>query len=108
MKAMIKSNIKFGVVFGLSALVLVGCGGSSEEEQMTWLNEWNSSGNYKAKLKVLRVCFENVGIRSMTQEMSDSQNEAVNECELDYITDLAEKDDISLDRELLANNIIQL
>ncbi|WP_350433340.1 hypothetical protein ABIS04_09615 [Shewanella sp. H8] len=108
MKSTIKNNIKTGVIFGLSALVLVGCGSSSEEDQLTWINNWNNSLDIEAKMKMLNTCFKVAGVKRNTKQMTDSQNDTMNECELDYVMELAEKDDISLDRDLLAANTLQL
>ncbi|MGX9463006.1 hypothetical protein ACWXWU_17475 [Shewanella sp. A14] len=108
MKSNIKNNIKAGVILGLSSLMLVGCGSSSEDEQLAWIQNWNTSINYKVKMKMLNTCFNVAGVKSKTKQMTDSQIEMLNECELDYIIELAEKDDIGLDRELLANHILQL
>ena len=108
MKSTIQNNIKTSVILGLSALVLVGCGGSSEEDQLTWINNWNNSLNFEAKMAMLNTCFKVAGVKSNTKQMTDSQNDTMNECELDYVMELAEKDDISLDRDLLAANTLQL
>ncbi|PMG27414.1 hypothetical protein BCU94_18945 [Shewanella sp. 10N.286.52.C2] len=108
MKSNFKNNIKTSVIFGLSAMVLVGCGSSSEEDQLVWIQNWNNSLNVEAKMKMLNTCFKEAGVKSMTMEMTDAQNQIVNQCELDYVIELAEKDDINLDRELLAANTLQL
>ncbi|MDO6639349.1 MULTISPECIES: hypothetical protein [unclassified Shewanella] len=108
MKSNFKNNIKASVIFGLSAMVLVGCGSSSEEDQLVWIQNWNNSLNVEAKMKMLNTCFKEAGVKSMTMEMTDAQNQIVNQCELDYVIELAEKDGINLDRELLAANTLQL
>jgi hypothetical protein len=108
MKSNFKSNIKVSVIFGLSAMVLVGCGSSSEEDQLAWIQNWNNSLNFEAKMKMLNTCFKVAGVKSKTMQMTATQSEIMNQCELDYVMELAEKDDINLDRDLLAANTLQL
>jgi len=108
MKSNFKNNIKASVIFGLSAMVLVGCGSSSEEDQLAWIQNWNNSLNFEAKMKMLNTCFKVAGVKSKTMQMTATQSETMNQCELDYVMELAEKDDINLDRDLLAANTLQL
>ncbi|RTR38640.1 hypothetical protein EKG38_10695 [Shewanella canadensis] len=108
MKSNFKNNIKATVIFGLSALVLVGCGNSSEDDQLAWIKSWNNSLNFEAKMKMLNGCFKVAGVNSKTMQMTAAQSEIMNQCELDYVMELAEKDDIKLDRDLLAANTLQL
>lgn len=108
MKKRLNKNIKAGLMMVIAATALTGCGSSSEEEQLTWIATWDSMNNYEEKIKMLNVCFKEAGVKSMTKEMSNKQQKIVNECELSYITDKAEDDGVSLDRETLAANILQL
>lgn len=108
MKLNTKNNIKSGALLGLAAIALVGCGNSAEEDQLAWIQHWNSSGDYENKMKMMNICFKEAGVRDLTKSMSSEQNDTVNACQLSYIIEQAEDDDISLDRELLAANIFQL
>lgn len=95
-----------GLITIITTLTLTGCGSSSKESQLTWLKLWDAQ--YESKVKMIGVCYQQAGIASSTKQISTIQNEIVNECELTYITEVAEKDGISMDRELIKNNIIQL
>jgi hypothetical protein len=97
-----------GLIIAIVTTALTGCGSSTEEEQLTWLTTWNSMNNYDEKIKMLNVCFKEAGVKNMMKSMSKNQQKIVNECELSYITDKADDDGISLDREILAANILQL
>jgi ribosome modulation factor len=99
-------NIKSGLVVMMTAIILTGCGSSSEEEQSTWLEGWNA--RYESKIKMLNACFKEAGISLKEKQMSPEQHNMTNECELNYITAAAEKDGITLDRELIENSILQL
>ncbi|NKF49042.1 hypothetical protein G3R49_00435 [Shewanella sp. WXL01] len=102
------TSIKTGLLVALTSAMLVGCGGSSEEEQLTWINEWNHSFDVDMKMKMLNTCFKKAGVKGLMDQMSEKQNDIYNECQLDYMIELAEKDDVSLDRDLLAANILQM
>ncbi len=107
MRQLLNKKIKVGLMVGVVATALAGCGSSTQEEQIAWLNSWNSFDKHEEKLKMLSVCFKEAGVKSMTQQISKQQNEVVNECELSYISEMADKDGISLDRQTLKNNITQ-
>ncbi|MGI2174573.1 hypothetical protein [Shewanella ulleungensis] len=106
MKAKVKNAVKAGVILGLSAFVLVGCGSSSEEDQLAWIYSWNKSIDFEAKMKMLNSCFKEAGVKSKTKLMTDAQVAIMDECELDYIIALAETEGVNLDRELLDANTI--
>lgn len=95
-----------GLITIITALTLTGCGSSSKESQLTWLNLWDAQ--YESKAKMINVCYQQAGITRRTKKISTIQNDIVNECELTYITEMAKKDGISMDRELIKNNIFQL
>ena len=105
MKKRLNKNIKVALIMATLATALTGCGSSSEEEQLTWLTTWND--NYERKIKMLNVCFKKASVK-MNKNMSKKQQAIVNECKFSYITEKADDDGVSLDREILQANILQL
>ena len=90
---------------GLIALGLTGCGSSTEEEQLAWLDKWN--GQYKAKITMFNVCYREAGVYKGAKHISKSQKKVVHACQFAYMTEQADNDGVILDRELLENNVIQ-
>ena len=90
----------------MAALVLTGCGSSSEEDQLAWMQNWNSFANYEQKLALINTCFEQAGIKNMMEEMSSSQSKMFDECELEFIEILAENEGVTLDQDVIKANLI--
>lgn len=107
MKRFISRKMKIGLIACAAVITLTACGGSTEEEQLQWLSSWNSTLNYEAKMKMVNVCFKKAGIKSLTKAMSEQQSQIYNDCEVAYIVDMADVDDISLDEVLVKKNILQ-
>jgi len=105
MKNVLTNKIKLTLMAVAVTLTLTGCGSSTQEEQLTWLNGWDNQ--YEAKMRMMSVCYKEAGIHKGTKRISTSQNEIVNKCEFAYITEQADNDGITLDMELLKNNVVQ-
>jgi len=105
MKTLFNKKIKLVLTSAVIALFLTGCGSSTEEEQLAWIGMWNSQ--YEAKLKMLNVCYKEAGVHTGTKRMSKNQKKVVHECEFDYMIDQADDDGVSLELELLKDNVIQ-
>jgi len=106
MKKHLNKNIKVALVIATITTALTGCGSSTEEEQFTWITQWNN--NYDEKIKMLNACFKEAGVKSATKSMSKNQKKIMNECEFVYMTDKADDDGVSLDRKVLVANVFQL
>lgn len=101
----VKKHIKLTLSAGFVALTLSGCGSSTQEQQLAWLNTWE--GQYEGKMKMLNVCYKEAGVHKGTKRISKSQKKVIHECEFAYITEQADNDGISLDMETLENNVMQ-
>lgn len=109
MKNFLSQNINKSIKLTLSAafvaLTLTGCGSSTQEQQLAWLNGWN--GEFEAKMQMLNVCYKEAGVHTGTKRISKSQKKVIHACEFSYITEQADNDGISLDIETLKNNVMQ-
>ncbi|RKF13677.1 hypothetical protein DBZ36_18060 [Alginatibacterium sediminis] len=88
--------------------LLMACNSSTQDEQLAWINDWDSFARYEQKMEMLNNCFKQANVRSMSEEMSAKQQRTFNSCELNSIVEIAEDEGIYLDAELLQANIIQL
>ncbi|WP_166371813.1 hypothetical protein [Psychromonas sp. SA13A] len=105
MKIFLNNKCKLILSTGFVALMLTGCGSSTQEEQLTWLSGWDSQ--YEAKIEMVNVCYKEAGVHKGTKRISKSQQEVINKCEFAYITEQADNDGVSLELETLKNNVMQ-
>lgn len=103
MKKRLNKNIKAGLMMVIAATALTGCGSSTDEEQLTWINTWKD--NIDGITTMYNSCLKEANVRG--NSISKQQKEIMNECEFSYITEKADDDGVSLDREILAANILQ-
>lgn len=88
--------------------LLMACNSSTQDEQLAWINDWDSFVRYEQKMEMLNYCFKQANVRSLTDEMSAKQQRTFNSCELNTIVEIAKADGVYLDAQLLQANIIQL
>ncbi|MEZ9542698.1 hypothetical protein AB4209_12165 [Vibrio sp. 10N.286.48.C11] len=104
--------IKLTLVCGLTSLFLTGCGSSTEEEQIAWINQWESStqygeANHRKALESIKTCYKGAGVKSITSMMTDSQNKEFTECRLDFVKSQADEDGITLEDEIIISNMYE-
>lgn len=103
MKKRLNKNIKAGLMMAIVATALTGCGSSTDEEQLKWINTWKD--NIDGITTMYNSCLKEANVRG--NRISKQQKKIMNECEFSYITDKADDDGVSLDRETLEANILQ-
>ncbi|CAH0526217.1 hypothetical protein [Vibrio hippocampi] len=107
---MTKPNLKAAqgmLLVTVGAAMLTACNSSSTQEQIAWIEKWDSFAHYDQKLEVIEQCFKQAKVRSLMDDMTDRQSQVYNACTLELITKIAEGEGVYLEKKVLQANIVQ-